>query len=61
MKKITEKDKFSCPACLEQGKNLNCQLCFGTKEVTGDQNMIKFMEHILEFKLGKIGSYQDKG
>lgn len=38
--------------------------CGGKGEVDGNNNMVKFIEYIIEFKLGLKGSYvsnQDKG
>lgn len=46
-----------CWKCQNQNKNKKCSQCRGREKITGNDNMIKFMEYIMEFKLHLCNEY----
>ena len=56
IKPLADTDCFRCLNC-QTIPSKDCVTCQGQGEINGKDNMVKFMEYIIDFKLGVRESY----
>ena len=54
MKEFPSGESFSCLECKLSKKTNKCEICKDKRTVDNQSNFIKFLNFVLEFKIGKI-------
>lgn len=60
LKRVAKTDNFYCACCEREDKNGECLACHGAGFADGNNNIVKFIEYIMEFKLGIKKSYKNQ-
>lgn len=54
---LTKEAQFLCPFCQESEADCYCCKCQGSRKIGESSNLTQFMEYMIGFKSGKVGSY----